>query len=339
MTPRERVIKTLSHEQPDRAPRELWALPGVPRIFGDEYEDLVKRFPSDFTAPPVRYGASERAQGTPCEVGQYTDAWGCVWHVAEYGIIGEVKEPPLADWSKLADYKPPFELLDEADLSDVNQACAATDHFVKTGSTVRPFERLQFLRGTEATYMDLAYGTKGIFTVLQMLHDFYCRDLEMLAATDVDGVAFMDDWGSQDALLISPNAWREIFKPMYKDYCDILRAKGKYVFFHSDGHISAIYPDLIEVGVHAINSQLFCMDIEELGKNHAGEVTFWGEIDRQQILPFGTEEDVRQAVRRVHNATKHAHGGVIAQCEWGKNSRPQNVAAVFEEWDRLTQTD
>ena len=109
----------------------------------------------------------------------------------------------------------------------------------------------------------------------------------------------MDDWGSQKALLVSPDMWREIFKPMYKDYCDILRKKKKYAFFHSDGHIRAIYPDLIEIGVDAVNSQLFCMDIEELDREFGGRITFWGEIDRQHVLPFGSEEEVRAAVRRV----------------------------------------
>ena len=74
----------------------------------------------------------------------------------------------------------------------------------------------------------------------------------------------MDDWGTQISLLINPQIWREIFKPMYKDYCDLAHSKNKYVFFHSDGFIEQIYPDLVEIGVDAINSQLFCMDIENL---------------------------------------------------------------------------
>ncbi|GIX07793.1 MAG: hypothetical protein KatS3mg115_2196 [Candidatus Poribacteria bacterium] len=101
----------------------------------------------------------------------------------------------------------------------------------------------------------------------------------------------MDDWGSQTALLISPAQWREFFKPLYADYCRILHAADKFVFFHSDGHIEAIYGDLIEIGVDAINSQLFCMNIERLGRLYRGKVTFWGEIDRQGVLAFGTPQD------------------------------------------------
>jgi hypothetical protein len=148
----------------------------------------------------------------------------------------------------------------------------------------------------------------------------------------VDAVALMDDWGSNTALLISPNMWRAIFKPLYKAYCDIIHAAGKFVFFHSDGNIEAIYGDLIEVGVDALNSQLFCMNIEELGRKHRGRVTFWGEIDRQQILPYGTTQDVHNAVQRVRTALDDGRGGVIAQCEWGKDNSRENVQAVFDAW-------
>jgi len=331
---RERVIRTLNHEPVDRAPRELWALSGVLVSRKDEVERLLDRFPEDVRAPDYRYGKARRARGTRRVRGTSTDAWGCTWHCGEDGVAGEVKEPPLADWSALASYRPPFELLDEADLGNVNRSCAETTKFVRVGTETRPFERAQFLRGSEALFMDLAYGTREVRTLLAMLHDFFCREMRMWAETDVDAVAFMDDWGAQQALLILPDMWRDLFKPLYREYCQILREKGKYVFFHSDGHIEAIYADLIEIGVHAINSQLFCMDIEDLGRRYSGKVTFWGEVDRQRILPFGTPEQVREAVRRVRRAMDHGRGGVFAQCEWGIPDPYDNIFALYDEWEK-----
>jgi hypothetical protein len=142
----------------------------------------------------------------------------------------------------------------------------------------------------------------------------------------------MDDWGSQTSLLISPAMWREIFKPLYAEYCRILHKAGKFVFFHSDGNIEAIYPDMIEIGIDAVNSQLFCMNIEELGARYKGKMTFWGEVDRQHLLPFGTPEQVKNAVRRVRSALDDGNGGVIAQCEWGLKDPEANIEAVFEGW-------
>jgi hypothetical protein len=265
-------------------------------------------------------------------VGTYTDEWGCVWHVAEPGVVGEVKGAPLDDWSALDNLRPPYEILQEADFSRVDQSCAETDQFVLAGTTVRPFERMQFLRGSQSLYLDLGYEPQDLYRLRDMLHEFYLHELELWVATDVDGISFMDDWGAQSSLLISPKQWRAFFKPLYKEYCDLIHSGGKYVFFHSDGYIRDIYPDLIEIGVDAINSQLFCMDLEELGQRFAGQITFWGEIDRQAILPFGTSEEVRAAVRRVRAALDDGSGGVFAQCEWGIGVPAENVAAVFETW-------
>ncbi len=332
MTSRERVYKTLNHEPVDRAPRQVWALPGVPKYYTEAWQRFNKKYPGDIGGPALRYGVPKRARGIPSEVGEYVDEFGSVWHVGEPGVIGEVKEPAIANLDDAASYELPWELLDGADFSQANASCAASDLFILAGSLTRPFERLQFLLGTEQTLMGLAYGDERLLKLLERLHEFECRDLAMLAATDVDGLSFMDDWGSQNALLISPAMWRQVFKPMYAEYCSIIRGAGKKVFFHSDGFIEAIYPDLIEVGVDALNSQLFCMDIEKLGELYQGKLTWWGEIDRQWVLPFGTPVQAREAVRRVRRALDKGQGGVIAECEWGMDTPAENVEAVFEAW-------
>lgn len=332
MTSRERVLRTLTFDNPDRAPRNLWALPGVTKYRRDAYVRVCERFPDDFGGPTFHYGASNRAKGVPYEVGEYVDEWGSVWHVGEPGIVGEVKEYPLADWSALDSYQPPWDLINGADFSQVNKSCAESDKFISCFTMARPFERMQFLRGTENLFMDLAYGVPEVYRLRDMLHDFFVSEMELWAKSDVDGLTFMDDWGTQISLLISPSQWREFYKPLYKDYCDIIHGAGKFAFFHSDGFIEAIYPDLIEIGVDAINSQLFCMNIEDLAAKYRGKITFWGEIDRQGILPFGTVGEVRAAVRRVRNALDDGSGGVIAQCEWGVHDPFENVEAVFDEW-------
>ena len=332
MTPRQRVIRALEFDRPDRAPRDLWALPGVSMLRNDELQAVLERFPVDFERPEGVYGPSKWGRGAPNEVGASVDAWGCEFVVAETGVVGEVKHPPLADWSRLEEWQPPWELLDYADLARANAACNETEKFVIAGTHVRPFERMQFLRGSENLFMDLLARPPEFERLRALIHEFNLRDMEMWAGSDVDAVGFMDDWGAQNALLVDPRLWREIFKPMYKDYCDICRGAGKYVFFHSDGHISDIYGDLIEIGVSAVNSQLFCMDIEEVARRCKGRITFWGEICRQRILPFGSVEEVRQSVRRVRRALDDGSGGVIAQCEWGLRDPRENIEAVFETW-------
>lgn len=334
MDSRERVIRTIKQEEVDRLPRNLWHLPGVPVYRKEEWEQVLEKFPGDFANPVYKYGIGKRCKGNACAVGMSVDAWGSVWYAGEPGVVGEVKEYPLADWSALDNYELPWELLNDADLTQVNKSCAETDKFTFVGTETRPFERMQFLRGTENLFMDLAYGDMEVYKLRDMLHEFYVKEINMWAETDVDAVSFMDDWGTQKTLLISPKLWKEFFKPLYKEYCDILHSKGKYVFFHSDGNIESIYPDLIEIGVDALNSQIFCMDMEKLGEQYAGKITFWGEIDRQFVLPFGSTEDVKNAVGRAAKALlRGKRTGVIAQCEWGIKDPRENIEAVFDEWN------
>ncbi len=147
MTSRERVIKTLRFESPDRAPRQVWALPGVWFERPEEIRELEAGSRWTSAGPRYRYGESRRAQGESARVGRSVDAWGSVWEVMEEGRVGEVKEPALADWADLERYELPWELLREADLSEVNASCAASDLFIIGGGETRPFERMQFLAG------------------------------------------------------------------------------------------------------------------------------------------------------------------------------------------------
>jgi hypothetical protein len=109
----------------------------------------------------------------------------------------------------------------------------------------------------------------------------------------------MDDWKTQSSLITSPNIFRQIFKPMYRDYVEIARSFGKYVFPHTDGYVLDGYPDFIEIGIDAINNQIFCMGVKELGRHFRGKITFWGEIDRQHLLAAGTHEEIVEAVCEV----------------------------------------
>ncbi|MCL1796657.1 MAG: methyltransferase [Clostridia bacterium] len=337
MTGRQRVIKALDHEPVDRLPRDVWTVPYIDMFRSGDLRRVLDMYPSDISTPGgFRYGSSRLAKGVPCRVGRYTDEFGCGWEVLEDGVIGEVKDPIIRSGADLDGYRLPWELLDEAVTAGQLDTYNQTDAFVLMGTYVRPFERMQFLRGTEQLYIDLATEDPIFLRLKEMLHAFNLRNIKLAASQAVDGVGFMDDWGTQRALLISPAAWRKHFKPMYREYCDILHKAGKRAFFHSDGHTEAIYGDLVEIGVDAYNSQLFCMDIEGIAARYAGKITFWGELDRQYTLPFGAEEDVRADVRRLGAAMLAGkRSGLIAQLSFETLTPLSNVLAAYDEFARL----
>ena len=328
MTPRERVRRALQFEEVDRIPIE--------NGFDGE---LQRKYPSDVARPPYRYPIG-KGWGEENKKGRRIDIWGCVWEAGEDGVCGEVKEPPLqGDWSGLQSYQPPWEVLEGADLSQVNTACAASEKFMipMWGDLIaNPFERMQHLRGTEQLFLDLAYLEPEVYLLRDMVHEYFLKQVEMWVKTDIDGVHLADDWGAQRGFLISPALWRTFFKPLYRDYCSVAHAHGKSVLMHSDGYIAALLPDLIEVGVNAINSQLFCMPIEDLAEKFAGRICFWGEIDRQRLLTSATPLEVREAVRRVAAAfLKKKRTGVVGQCFEGKGHRLENIEAVYDEWSKV----
>ena len=338
MTSRELVQKTLEFENhTGRAPRQLWVLPWAANTYPEELKAIQSDYPGDFAHAGVSYKEPSIAQGNPYEIGDSTDAWGCRFTNIQRGVHGEVKEPliPPGDdgWEDTSRVHIPTEWL-SFEIEDANRVCAATDKFVLAGCCPRIFEQLQFIRGTEQLYMDLALRSEGLMNFMAKMHRFYCDLLEKWARTDVDALTIMDDWGSQLNLLINPKTWVEVFKPLYKDYIDIAHNAGKKIFMHSDGNTLAIYPHLIELGLDAFNSQIFCMGIDRLAP-FKGKITFWGEIDRQHLLRLGPVDAVHEAVTKVHE-TLWQSGGCIAQCEFGPGAKPEHVRQVFASWDKLT---
>ena len=333
MDSRSLVKQALEFKNPVRVPRHLWMLPWTKENFEKEVIALKSRFPDDICRAPACLKHAPKVTGDAYAEGIYVDEWGCVFENRHRGIIGEVKTPAVASWKDLDKINVPKDLL-SVDIDQVNAFCKSTELFVLAGCAPRLFERLQFIRGTENIFMDIAEGAEELSVLIDMVHQFNIQQLELWASTDVDAVTMSDDWGSQKSLLISPEVWRKIFKPLYKEYIDIAHRHGKYIFMHSDGFISDILPDLVELGLDAINCQIFCMDIEDIGNKFRSKITFWGEIDRQHLLPNGTIEDIGKAVRRVWKSL-YDDGGVIAQCEFGPGAKPENVIAVFHEWNIL----
>jgi len=339
MTSRERVKKTLTFGCPDRVPRDLWILPIGLSKYEKEINTILENFPMDIEMsmwPKLTDSRKLILEGGPCAVGSYVDEWGCTFKNVQEGIVGQVKDPLIKSSTDVDKIKPPYKSI-EKKMEVADRVCTGTNKFILGGSfNIDTFERMQLLRGPAQLYMDVVDQPPQFFKLRDIVHQYHLKELEAWANTDSDGILFVDDWGHQKSFLIRPDLWRKLFKPLYKEYCEVIHKAGKFSFMHSDGYIFDIYQDLIEIGVDAINSQLFCMNIEEIGKKFKGKITFWGEIDRQHVLISQNANDARAAVQRVKDALYDRKGGIIAQCEFSAGTRPKNVEVVFEEWRNIT---
>jgi uroporphyrinogen decarboxylase len=338
MNSKERVIKTLEFKNPDRIAVDLWVLPATKLKYGEAFDKMLDKYDTDIVqfSGPLDLSFDPRAYMQ----GSYTDLWGSKWSNLQAGIVGEVKEPVIADADieKIDSYVPPIQKFkemwsDNRPKLDMQIKTAADNKKFIIGGWISIFERMQFLRGTENLYCDIAEHNEELLKISEHVSSFYKSYLKAWLETDVDGIAFGDDWGSQRALLISPDMWRQYFKPIYQELFDMVKAKGKYVFFHSDGNIMDIYQEFIDMGVDAINSQIWCMGVENVAEKFAGKITFWGEISRQDILPMGTTDDIRAAAEKMKKYLFINGGGLIGQSETGKDVPIENIEALLTSWN------
>lgn len=336
MNSRERVMAAIEFRNPDRIPLDVWILPAARDEYGERLEQVLSQKERDIVAVagPLDMGHDQRYY----EIGSFTDPWGSGWRNIQKGIIGEVKTPVFEEYDEIDTYQPPTELFLcewEVEKKELEKKIAGYRNQGKfiLGGWISLFERMQYLRGTENLYCDIALDEEEMHQMISYVMDFERTYIEKWLELDIDAIGFGDDWGSQISLLISPESWREIFKPLYKELIDKIKAAGKKVFFHSDGYIYDLYPEFIELGVDAINSQIWCMGVEKVAEKYAGKIAFWGEISRQTTLPNGTPEEIAECAEILKKYLQVNGGGLIGQSELNKDVPLENVEALLNVWD------
>ena len=152
----------------------------------------------------------------------------------------------------------------------------------------------------------------------------------------VDIIKIGDDLGMQTGLLISPRMYRQVLKPIHADYIAFIKERTKAkVFFHTDGDVSDLVEDFIEIGVDILNpiqtSAGKMADLETLKKSYGGRICFCGAIDTYRILPYGTPEQVRQEVRRVIKILGPGGGYLLAAVHTILDEVPaENILAMVD---------
>jgi len=167
--------------------------------------------------------------------------------------------------------------------------------------------RPQWIRGYVESMLDLAANPDFAEAFLDRLTDIAIRAWgHFLAEVGeyIDVVAMFDDLGMQDRPLISPAMYRRLVKPRHARIIAAIKTRTKAkVFFHTDGAILDLIPDLIDIGVDILNpvqvSAKGMDDTTELKRRFGRDLTFWGgACDSQRVLPFGTLEEARAETRR-----------------------------------------
>jgi len=153
----------------------------------------------------------------------------------------------------------------------------------------------------------------------------------------VDVVVEADDYGTQQSMLVSPEMYRRLFKPLQAELFAVIRKRlaDGFIFFHSCGNVRQLIPDFIEIGVDILNPvhvRAAGMEPAALKRDFGRDICFWGGgVDTQGVLPSGSPEQVREDVKR-NVAALAPGGGYVFNTVHNIQADvpPENVMAMWE---------
>jgi uroporphyrinogen decarboxylase len=378
MTSRERVLATLRHEEPDRVPivlgvsnatgikmkpyRELKQLLDI-----DAADEYLYRWPELGTAlvdeeTLVRLRSDVRGvlDLEPADVlernatrpphSDYINSWGSgavelgpddwfpsVCPMKDATTIEEIEDypwPDMDDPTRVAHVAANAARLAEQNLYAI----------MATPWLLFPLERAFAMQSMETFLMNLAMRPDFAEALLWKIQE-RCKVLmgHFLAALgdNVDIIKIGDDLGTQESLLMSPDMYRSILKPIHADYIRFIRERTEAkVFFHTDGDVFPLIDDFVGMGVDILNpiqtSAGKMANLEELKARWGDRLTFCGGIDTQRILPRGTPDEVREEVRRVIQVLAPGGGYMVSSVHTVMNDVPaENVLAMVDAVEEL----
>ena len=341
MTPKERWLAVLKGEKPDRLPMDYWATKeatqkllkhlgctNVWQMFKRLHIDRVFSVRPEYVGPRLKpmhdmYGRRYRNIAYSSGAGSYRE---CIYHpLAQYNTVEEIERNytwPTADWF---------------DYSDLPHQVKSKASYPIQGGGSEPFLIYKELRGMEQAYMDMAENPEMVHYCLDKLFDF-CYENTRRIYEQLPGQVTLsyvaEDFGGQTSLLFSANMIRTFFIPRMKRMIELAHENGTYAFFHSDGSIRTILPDMIAAGIDVLNPlQWRCKGMErcELKRDFGNQIVLHGGMDNQQTLPFGTVEEVRQEV--LDNIAILGKGGgyILAPCHNIQVvSPPENIVMMYQ---------
>ena len=310
MNSRERVIAAIEYQNPDRMPFMMYG------------EDPDNKDLNDI----IWIGVGGYSEG--CLPGRNIDNWHCEWLNLIAPKLGQVVGHPLENPSALSSYIPPDPM--DLDINPAKEVAEKRDDKYLILGYISLFERLVNLRGFENLLVDIAFEEEHFFQMRDMVLAYNLKLIDRLLALNPDAIYLADDWGSQISLMIDPKAWRKLFLPAYQQMINRVRNKGKHVFFHTDGYIMPIFPDLIEAGVQAFWVEFGPNSIDELAKYAKGKAAFQALLDTQYLecLPL---DELRDHAKHCYRVLGGPQGGFIVHCECDDPIRNQLVYGVYKE--------
>jgi uroporphyrinogen decarboxylase len=357
MTPRERMQSVVTHQRPDRTPAVLGNRPEMDRALmaylgAADMGQVARILGADgwggvglgISFPGWAQRVNGRLEGDMPYAGQsvvfhdartFEDEWGVVRRVGRDGKYVEWIAGPLmqAQNPDECDFPGPDRIVPHPDLAGAVAAQKAAGLWVAAAVTM-PYKTAWELRGMENLLADYALNPAFVEALYDRIFATYGEILVRCAAAGVDQVGFGGDIAMQDRVIMGPARWRAIDKPRLAAVIARCRQvnPGVHAFIHSDGDLTAIMDDLLEIGFDIIDPiQPECMDPRQVKVRWGDRMVLHGCGSLQRTLPFGTAADCRREVQTLIRTCGH-EGGLVLRISnaVGFDVPVENVVAWFE---------
>jgi len=331
MTHKERVYAALQHRQPDRCPYAIGltqrAHAAMVAYYGSD--DYLKLIDNSIHGVAARPGPKDRWLSETV----WQDEFGVQWDRSIDRDIGNVCNCVLPDRNldrvEFPDPAAPdkFEGFAEAVAAGRQQG-----KFIQFAIGFSLFERAWTMRGMENFFLDLVEAPAFVDELLDAICDYNVALVRRAVEYDIDAVHFGDDWGCQRGLLMGARWWERFIKPRLARMYGAAKEAGKFVTIHSCGKVQELFPQLVEIGLDCFNPfQPEVMDPYEMKRLHGDKLSFWGGVSTQQLLPYGTPEEVRAEVRRLIREVGQDGGYILAPAHSiPAGAKPENILALLE---------
>lgn len=334
MTSKERVEAALAGDKTDRVPLFLW--------LSERAENNFKKY---LAANPGIYAPENdvlqdwlsinRQMTLPAAEGEiFTDEWGIDWK--REGEYNNVVSHPLAeaDAEVIENYVFPQPLLPKRYEKLRRLMSENPDSFIGADVSGTLFEPSYHIRGMENLLVDLASESEEAEVLLDKIIGFSCAVCAEAAKLGADWIWLGDDFGTQQAMILSPALWRRYFKPRYAALIEEVKKirKDMPFAFHSCGSVFPIIGDLKEIGVNVINplqESAAGMEHEKIRAQYP-DVTMFCGVDTQTLLRSGTPGAVYKKTLEKIDALGR-NGRYILGCSHTIQSDVpcENIAAVY----------
>ena len=260
------------------------------------------------------------------------DIYGSIWK--ENNLIAHLEKPVL--------FEPSLERWKMPEVSEFfrkNEQDTAREILNKSGNSFTLihipwgiFEKSWSLRGFENSLIDMSLNEKFYENLTEIITEHLMEFVDIAIGFDVDGIMFGDDWGGQSGLFMGKERWQRFFKENYRRLYDRVHKSGKYVLSHCCGNIVDILPDLIDIGLDVYESfQPEAMDIQSVKKEFGADMTFWGGLGAQSVIPFGTPSDIYKEVSELRETIGKGGGFILGPSKDPPPETPiENLTALIE---------